>query len=357
MSKNIYDILNDYNINFDELKEEGFNDIEKKKIKCNIKKSINKNSEKSSMRKKIIIAATLVGIISIGLIRTDVGATVVDNIKKASYDIATFLGIKKDLSPYKTVVNKTLSNYELEIQLNEVILDNDELIISSTFKPKDTKLEGKSISLLPEIIVNGDPLGVTRVGGLGEVVDESGYSAAIECSFKEEEFNGDLDIKIIYRDMFIDQEFKRTEPITFEFTTSSEELSKNTKKIELNNRFILENGAELKLNKYTSNAISKKIYYSIDRKNNEEVPYYIELKGKDNEGNEMIFRLNNGTSGGGVLKLDNKESKISETATSITLTPYLIQFPVESNKSNNDIEEINDNNLLQIGEEFSIQIN
>ena len=38
MSKNIYDMLNDYNINFDELKEEGFNDIEKKKIKYNLKK-------------------------------------------------------------------------------------------------------------------------------------------------------------------------------------------------------------------------------------------------------------------------------------------------------------------------------
>ncbi len=358
MSKNIYDMLNDYNINFDELKEEGFNDIEKKKIKYNFKKSINKENKKSNKRKKTIIAATFIGALFIGFIGTDVGATVVYGIKMASYEIATFLGIKKDLSSYKTVVNKTLSNYELEIKLNEIILDNDELIISSTFKPKDEKLEGKSIFLIPEVFVNGSSLGVTMAGGLGGIIiDDSGYSTAMEYSFKEEEYNGDLDIKITYRDMFINQEFKRTEPITFEFTTSSEELANNTKKIELNNTFTLASGEEIKLNKYTSNVISEKIYYSIDRKGKDETPYYIKLKGQDNEGNKIAFTLSKGTSNWGVLKLDNKEYKISETATSITLAPYAIQFPIENNKSDNNIEQINDNDLTQIGEEFSIQIN
>ena len=351
MSKNIYDMLNDYNINFDELKEEGFNDIEKKKIKYNFKKSINKENKKSNKRKKTIIAATFIGALFIGFIGTDVGATVVYGIKMASYEIATFLGIKKDLSSYKTVVNKTLSNYELEIKLNEIILDNDELIISSTFKPKDEKLEGKSIFLIPEVFVNGSSLGVTMAGGLGGIIiDDSGYSTAMECSFKEEEYNGDLDIKITYRDMFINQEFKRTEPITFEFTTSSEELANNTKKIELNNTFTLASGEEIKL-------ISEKIYYSIDRKGKDETPYYLKLKGQDNEGNKIAFTLSKGTSNWGVLKLDNKEYKISETATSITLAPYAIQFPIENNKSDNNIEQINDNDLTQIGEEFSIQIN
>ena len=90
MSKNIYDMLNDYNINFDELKEEGFNDIEKKKIKYNFKKSINKENKKSNKRKKTIIAATFIGALFIGFIGTDVGATVVYGIKMASYEIATF---------------------------------------------------------------------------------------------------------------------------------------------------------------------------------------------------------------------------------------------------------------------------
>lgn len=45
------------------------------------------------------------------------------------------------------------------------------------------------------------------------------------------------------------------------------------------------------------------------------------------------------------------------TAKFITLTPYAIQFPIEINKSDNNIEQINDNDLVEIGEEFFIQIN
>jgi Family of unknown function (DUF5643) len=358
MNKNIYDMLNDSNIDLDELSKEGFNDIEKKKIKSSFKKSLNRNIDKKNNKKRAVIAVALAGILFVGFIGTDVGATVIDTIKMASYDIASFLGIKKDLAPYKTVINETLSNYELSIQLNEVILDGEELLVSSTVKVDDPNLNIESLNVLGNIYINGTAVSTSAggVGSAGEVIDGSTFSNLIGYSLEERYFDGDLDVKIVYEYVSINGQHKKTEPIVFEFTTNVEELSKNTKEIELDNTFTLENGYELKLNKYTSNELSTKIYYSIDRKNKEEVPYYIELKGEDNEGNEITFGIKSGNHDGGVLKLYNIGSGISETATSIRLKPYAVLFPIESGMVDNKPIQIGEF-LIQIDEAFTIQIN
>lgn len=48
MAKNIYDMLNDNSINLEELEREGFNDIEKRRIKKKFKKTVHKNKNKKT---------------------------------------------------------------------------------------------------------------------------------------------------------------------------------------------------------------------------------------------------------------------------------------------------------------------
>lgn len=347
MSKNIYDILNDSSINLDELNKDGFNDIEKKKIKDNFKKSLNGNMK--NRNHKNIIAASLAGILFIGFLGTNAGAAVVNNIRMASYDIASFLGITKDLAPYTTVVDKTLSNDKLSIQLNEVIFDGDELVVSSTISIVDPSLKKQGVYPNEKVFINGKSI-VTSSSGGGEIIDNSIHKNITTYRFGDNTLTGDIDVKIVYDNILINDEVEGIKPIIFEFTTNADELSSNTKEVELDNTFILGNGTELSLNKYKSNPLKSKIYYSTNCKGNYEILYRLKLVGKDNEGNEIIFSGGSGDMKGGVLELDNViGSGISETATSVTLKVLAAPFYVET--------QIRDPNFVEVGEEFTIQLN
>ena len=51
--------------------------------------------------------------------------------------LSTLLGVEEDLSPYSTVVGKSISKNGITVTLNEVILDGHSLIISYKTKIKD----------------------------------------------------------------------------------------------------------------------------------------------------------------------------------------------------------------------------
>lgn len=167
MSKSIYEMFNDTNIdlNFEEV--ETFNDIEKQNIKRNFKKKVKNNKS----NKKFKIAMVMGLLIVTGLFGTNMGKTVLAEINIVSVDIASKLGINKNLDEYKTVIDKSVTKNGITIKLNEVILNENELIVSTTLKSQDKKMDESDMHSFAELYINGKQIKSTASGS-GKKVDD-----------------------------------------------------------------------------------------------------------------------------------------------------------------------------------------
>lgn len=348
MEKDIYKILNDIDINIDEYEKEDFNDIEKKKLKNNFRKSINKR--KSNKGKSIVAAALVVGVVSIGFFGTGVGAEV---LGKISESISTSIGIQKNLDNYNTVINKQITDNGITIQLNEVILDQvqKQLIISDTISSGKLLKEYESFDSDRSIYINNKKVRFTSGSGGSRNLDDYTTQTVYEYDLgylDDIDLSGELDIKIAYSKVMINHENSQRGKWEFEFKANGDQLKIDTKEINLNNSFTLENGEKIILEKYTSNALGQNIICKVENFNKKE-SYNIMLKGTDDLGNEVIFDLIRGAKDSMVLRYDNIKRNLDDNAKELILTPYAVKFPENSGKLSNDFE--------RVGEEFKININ
>ena len=348
MEKDIYKILNDIDINIDEYEKEDFNDIERKKLKNNFRKSINKR--KYNKGKSIVAAALVVGVVSIGFFGTGVGAEV---LGKISESISTSIGIQKNLDNYNTVINKQITDNGITIQLNEVILDQvqKQLIISDTISSGKLLKEYESFDSDRSIYINNKKVRFTSGSGGSRNLDDYTTQTVYEYNLgylDDIDLSGELDIKIAYSKVMINHENSQRGKWEFEFKANGDQLKIDTEEINLNNSFTLENGEKIILEKYTSNALGQNIICKVENFNKKE-SYNIMLKGTDDLGNEVIFDLIRGSKDSMVLRYDNIKRNLDDNAKELILTPYAVKFPENSGKLSNDFE--------RVGEEFKININ
>lgn len=298
-------------------------------------------SKKNRKFKKVAVASVIAVTLGITLFGTHFGSEVIATMRLAIFDIGEHLGINKDLEDYTTVVNSSISKDGITIQLNEVILDKDEIIVSTTTK-SDIKIgETEYLGIYGYIYINGKKITSTS-GGSGKRIDEYTMENVSVHQLDEELPDGDLNIEIKYTDAWIPNVKEVKGPWNFKFNANGNTLAKNTHSIELNNSFILENGQKVTLNEYRSNDIGQKIYYSVE---NKDKPYAIELRGYDDLGNEVRFYSSYESKVDGIIK---NETTISEEAKLLTLKPYAVAFPEE--------DGIMPNNYEQVGEKFTIEI-
>ncbi|WP_252250715.1 DUF4179 domain-containing protein [Clostridium sp. ZBS13] len=342
MKNDIYDMLNEVNINIDDYEKEDFNDLEKKKIKYNLKKSI---SKKKPLKRGMIAAVAIVAL-TIGMLGSDIG---VSALSKVSYiinnDIASFLGIERNLDEYKTVINKSITDKGITVQLNEVILDGDEMTVSCNIS-SDQKLE-EDESSVPDcnIYINGKKMS-TGAGGGAEKIDEYTSQSVITYDLKEDDLSGDLNIKIVCSNVMLAHRMQKGK-WDFEFKTNGDQLRIDTKEIPLNNKFTLENGQEYILEKYTDNSLGQKIYASINTPKTKST-YAVDLKGSDDLGNKVEFYLSHGDKNSGLFKIENIHGNLNENAKLLKLIPYAAKYPEKSGKM--------DGEYKQVGEEFTIDL-
>ncbi|HCL50621.1 MAG TPA: DUF4179 domain-containing protein [Clostridiaceae bacterium] len=341
MGKNIYDMLNEVEIDLSEYEREDFTDIEKRKIKNKFKKSIKKNN---SIYKKGIIAASI-ALLIIGFSVTDFGNHVWANagtyVNTVAYGIGNFLGIEKDLDEYKTVIEQPITKEGVTIKLNEVILDNNQLIVSTTLK-SDEKLEDIFTRYFGSVYINGKSAS-DGAGGGSKQIDDHTIEEVMTYNLNGD-FSGDLNIKLVFSDVMINGNTKKAKYV-FNFKTNGDELAKDTKAILLNNTFTLENGQNITLEKYTSNNIGQRIYFS---KGSKGTDYDMVLRGHDDLGNKVEFCMSSADANSGIFKLNNIDGNLNENAKTLTLTPYAVKFPKKSGKMSNDFK--------QVGEAFTIDL-
>lgn len=336
MNKNIYEMLNEVEIDIDDYNKENFNHIEKRKIKKNFKNSI---KNKHIYKKAASIAA--VAVLCIGLLSTNFGSYAYAGINSFFYDMASVLGIEKNLDEYKTIVNQSITKKGITVQLNEVILNDDELVVSATTTANE-KLEEGWIMLSHNVYINGKNVSF-GAGGSAQQLDEYTMQEVMFNDIKGD-FNGDLNVKVVFYDPIINEKTIKGRWV-FEFKTNGDELAIDTKEIPLDNNFALENEQKITLEKYTSNNLGQKIYFTSDTKGTD---YDMILKGYDDFKNEVTFYMSKNEGYNGVFKLETIDGNLNENVKTLSLTPYAVKFPEKSGRMSHDFKKV--------GEEFMIDL-
>ncbi|MFT8351072.1 DUF4179 domain-containing protein [Clostridium saccharoperbutylacetonicum] len=353
MNNDIYSLLNDANINLDEYKKDDFNDIEKKLLKKNIRKSIKSNSKQSNRRK--IIAAAAIVVVLTAMSFGNTGAYALSKINLVSESISSALGIQKNLEDYSTIVNKVVIDNGVSVKLNEVILDGNELLVSTNISSDRILKEDDFWSGTMTIYINNKKIKYTGASGGIEKIDNNTTQAVIGYdldSIKNMDLSGDLNIKILYSKIALNGDEENINGIwKFEFKTNGDKLKIDTKTVKLDYGFEIDNGNKYILEKYTSNALGQKVYGKIINNSVNKETYNILLRGHDDLGNKIIFDLAREGENWFVLRYENVlVGNLNEKASKLILIPYAVKVPEHSGK------EPGFDEYKKAGEEFTINI-
>lgn len=248
-------------------------------------------------------------------------------MKQAFWSIASYFGLDTDLSEYKTTINKPITNNGYTITLNEVILDKNELTISSTVKSENGVFHGYP-QILESVYINGTRINSDSNGSSENVDDYTENN--VNTYFLDKELSEEVNIRVEYSGIHILNEIK-VEKIqgdwNFNFTTNADTLVKDTLSVNLNKKFKLDEGKTIKLKKYISNSLGTKIEFEEPKSGTD---CMMKLVGVDNLGNKVEFYSNYANNGKGIFKLDNSSGDIKKDASKLNLSLYI---PDSSNDS------------------------
>lgn len=344
-SKNIYELLNHMEVNIDNYEKEELCDMEKQRLKDNFRKNIEK---KFNIKKIGTIAAALaltIGAFSQTNFGKDVYAATESKISKISYSIGKALGIEKDIEPYANVVNQIVEDNGVEVKLTDVIIDKDELVLS-TIVNTNRHIDGFRFDY--DIFINGKRL--TNYGGTGRrgAIDNTNTIFYDIYSFdtKGIDTKENIAIKITLSDLnyYIgDSKEEIKGKWEFKFTANGKELMANTYVLPIDYSFNIDN-QNYNLEEFKLNPVNQKILGKVKEKLADS--YQIELRGYDNLENEVTFFLSSKSGEDLVFKYENIYGDLSDEITSITLTPYAAKIPKESGRMIEDYK--------QVGGEFTI---
>ena len=337
MKNDIYDLLNDIDNQIDtfETVDITSTDLKNWKQSFALKK---KTSVKKHTWKKYAAAAAAF-IILLGGSSAPVRQNVYAQSQQIMESLSTLLGTKEDLSPYSTVVGKSISKNGITITLNEVILDGHSLIISYKTKIKDSSVLKKSniktITELPidiDLTIAGEPI-VESVGICSTPIDKLTSISESEIQLNDSSI---LSEKADFTINFSTLDKSNTSIGKLKFAASGKELNAKTTNVALNHSFTLPNKTKITL------------------KNYRRLSGDIILKGKDDLGNPVEFYLDTADGTNGTFTVDRMTGYISPKATCLTLTPYYNDFPLSS--SVNSTEETAESTEKTVAESTEIEV-
>ncbi|MGL5316467.1 MAG: DUF4179 domain-containing protein [Peptostreptococcaceae bacterium] len=347
MRKNIYEMLNEVDIDLEELKNEEFTEIYKNQVKKNFIKSINKNNRKpKKIYKKYILASSIL-IVSVCLFNDNFAAYAKEIVQEITYSISKAFGISGNLEDYTNIINKSVSKNGLEVSLTQVILNNDEIVFSYRVK-SDKKLDeiGYPSLMISGLTINNKEVGAAGGGGSKQIDDYTQEEVMRFTLFGigEDELKGEVDIKIEFNEATIGDDKVIKGPWTFKFKADGSQLALDTEEVSINKTIELESGEKLTLLKYTKNEMGEKIYTKFENINYDK-SYDIYIKGVDDSG--TVVKLSWANSGIDEPIFERYDASFSENVKNINLSVYLAE--------NEDGYMLFSSDFKQVGEEFTIK--
>ncbi|MDF2544159.1 MAG: hypothetical protein K0S47_3877 [Herbinix sp.] len=338
----LYSLLNDVTTDVTTYKKETLTSIDKAIMKKKVIDSLKKKRNYNSILK---VACTVCAIILVGGIFF--GNEIEASAKSIIWQINNFLGIDKDLQDYTTVLNTSQSDHGYTITLNEIILDERKLIITTTVQGDEKLAEiGAPVG---DVYIYGKKASLSS-GGSSKLLNDYTMQSISEYELINIDTKEELEIEINYNQIGYG-ETSIEGNWEFTFIADGSALAADTIHIPLNNEFVLPNKAVIHLTEYTRNSLGEKIYFTISGVSDSmKADYDMKLVGEDDLTNTVKFYLSyiNGKEGRGCFVRTNPGRYDSSEATSVTLIPYAVKFPQASGRLSHD--------FVKAGEEITIYL-
>lgn len=301
-----------------------------------------------------IACAILVAVLVGGCVyHTEVKAA----LEKVAILISGMLGIEEDISSFTDKKNISVTHNGLTLTIEEVILDKNQLyiLISKKFESDKKKTDTE---LLENVKINGTKLNILKEYITDTTLDESAHKYVLSYYLNDDILNDDnLEIEAIFTIKKAD-EGGEIGKYQFKFNTSYEELEKETSRIPMNQSIMVSENVELKLSMLTLNSVESSIVA-----NCKDLPlgneYY--LKGKDNCGNQVVYRLFS-YENPDIVFVKEIDSHISPNATKLELQLYqhnlgeLNSISEEGEFIAEDYIDENGSEMEPVGDSFVVNI-
>ena len=325
MDKKIYSLLNHADHDLSYYDETTISEFEIKKMKKNWRKAKRNGDCYKSARAACMAVIGVIAIIT--LFHKQVYATV----RSMAYEI-NFL-IDKNIEEYKTDCNINKKDKGYTITLNEVILNRDELIVSTTVSSKE-KITAEHLSIQGYVAITGKGID-SESGGWGqnyERVDD--YTFHVVTDFDMKELN-DINQKLLINLKITEIDFPFSaydETVKgnwdFKFKADGAKLAEATKSIPLDQVITFPDGQQIRFTEYVTNNLSDKLYYEIVTDEIiEKYKYYglrydVMLEGEDNHGNMVHYDSGGGDQNGGKFLSVEPSRRAAGDAEEVYLNVY-----------------------------------
>jgi hypothetical protein len=217
-------------------------------------------------KRSILVACVLcMTLIGSGFVSSGV-AEALSNIPIIGSALEEFVYSKeRSLKDYKTVIGESVEDNGMRVTLNEVIVDEDQLLISSTFHTdlSDKDLDYNWFSDI-EVYINGSESLLGGGGGPKEITNSTvNYFWAADL--QNINLEDKQQIKIVFNNLERSDSKKVTKgKWSFEFTASGEKLMANRKSIPIDKHFILEDGQKVKVEELVLTPVSTRLNYKME---------------------------------------------------------------------------------------------
>lgn len=324
--KDPYEMLNDIKMDENEYEEVNLTHIEKQKIKKRIRKKINKNQAHTKRNVAIVTSAAALFIM---MMTVDMRRMIAD-IPLIGSKMEDYVNSRGEpLKEYKTTIGQTVYDNGVEVRLDEVMIDEGQIIVNSTFKSSRINLEGSYPS--PDIYINGKQLNGSGSGG-DKKINEYTYTFFSNIDLKDDEMNpleirGECDVQVVYRDISLKEGNSTWKgEWGFSFKASGDKLKAETKTIPIHKHFKLENGQKIEVEDLKVSPISAKLNYRMLNGTKLEVKFIA----RDQDGNELIPHSGLTLSKNSYWRFE----KLEDNVTKIIMTPVVTSGEEGEKKTN-----------------------
>lgn len=338
--KDIYELLNDIDIDEKEFEEIEASEIEKEKVKCNLKQSIRTKKKMKSWKKGVAAASILVGLsvatLGIGFPTYAGGLPIVGDIFRFLDNGRT--GLYENYKEFSTELNMTRESNGVKVTINDAVFDGRTITITYSIESE------KDLGEKPFPFGSPQVMGFNGGGGSSDVtkVGEGKYVGMTTMSGHGSER---LDVANVWWDIEAINVYEEKKTIKGNWNFALTVKGMDSKEIKLQGISEKE-GIKVNIDKMEVTPMSFIVFY-----NQEESKALrsiwdsadVELEIKDDLGNKYAGEGNGGTS---TVAEPHKSSwsstfqKLNENATKLIVTPH-VHLRVHTPENHGGVEYVN----------------
>ncbi len=284
--KDIYELLNDVEIDLEEYNNAPLDASYKRKLKSMLRKRLQKNGQRwLGLVKAIAIACSITLIILFATYR--ISPVFATSIPLVGNIIKNITGYEyEEFDRYTSIINETKEKDNLKITLNEVMLDDNQLRLAFTIKTTDYMIKNLVSIMTPTVEINGEQFSQSGVSGIGEYEDEKTLIWITTFDVHDQKLPSQMKLDVYFENLVFEQDNAENimlkGPWAFQLNLSKETIRTKTEDYHIG-REISHNKTSMELQEMTITPLTT--YVSFKFKG--EAP--LDLILRDDQGRELMI--------------------------------------------------------------------